>query len=77
MERYVRWGCILNCFMPLSLLVFLLFAVLLSLHLHTFVMFFYTCNFNDNGRPGDPYVKSTDEYIYKYTIVKVKVNVFP
>ena len=36
-ERYVRWGCILNCFMPSSLLVF---AVLLSLHLHTFLMFF-------------------------------------
>ena len=34
-ERYVRWGCILNCFMPSSLLVFLLFAVLLSLHLHS------------------------------------------
>ena len=29
-------------------------------------------NFNDNGRPGDPYVKSTDKYIYKYTLVKVK-----
>ena len=29
-ERYVRWGCILNCS------IFLLFAVLLSLHLHTF-----------------------------------------
>ena len=35
-EKYVRWCCILNCFMPSSLLVFLLFAVLLSLHLHTF-----------------------------------------
>ena len=34
-------------------------------------------NFNDNGRPGDPYVKSTDKYIYKYTLVKVKVYVFP
>ena len=33
-ERYVR------CFMPSSLLVYLLFAVLLSLHLHTFLMFF-------------------------------------
>ena len=31
--------CILNCFMPSSLLVSLLFEVLLSLHLHTF----YTC----------------------------------
>ena len=31
----------LNCFMPSSLLVFLLFAVLLSLHLHTFLMFVY------------------------------------
>ena len=31
---YVRWGCILNCFMPSF--VFLLFAVLLSL-------VFYTC----------------------------------
>ena len=39
-ERHLRWGCILNCFMPSSLLVFLLFAVLLSLHLHTFLMFF-------------------------------------
>ena len=29
-ERYVRWGCILKCFMPSSLLAF---AVLLSLHL--------------------------------------------
>ena len=33
-------------------------------------------NFNDNGRPGDPYVKSTDKYIYKYTLAKVKVYVF-
>ena len=32
-ERYARWGCILNCFIPSSLLVF---AVLLSLHLHAF-----------------------------------------
>ena len=29
------------------------------------------------GGGGRPYVKSTDEYIYKYTIVKVKVYVFP
>ena len=41
-ERYVRWCCILNCFMPSSLLVFILFAVLLSLHLHTFLNVFYT-----------------------------------
>ena len=31
-ERYVRWGCILNCFMPSTLLVFLLFAVPTDLH---------------------------------------------
>ena len=30
-ERYVRWGCILNCFMPSPLLVFLL---LLFCYLH-------------------------------------------
>ena len=38
MRKYVGC-CILNCFMPSSLLVFLLFAVLLILNLHTVLMF--------------------------------------
>ena len=40
------------------------------------IIIYYYINFNDNGRPGDPYVKSTDKYIYKYTLAKVKVYVF-
>ena len=40
-KKYVGC-CILNCIMPSSLLVFILFAVLLSLHLHTYTVF-YTC----------------------------------
>ena len=42
--------------------------------LRTLIYYIYI-NFNDNGRPGDPYVKSTDKYIYKYTLAKVKVYV--
>ena len=39
-ERYVEWGCILNCFMLSSLPFSMLFGDLLSLHLVTFLMFF-------------------------------------
>jgi len=40
-ERYVGWGCILNCFMLSSLPCFYAaFADLLSLHLVTFLLFF-------------------------------------
>ena len=39
-ERYVGWGCILNCFMLSSLSCFYAFADLLSLHLVTFLMSF-------------------------------------
>jgi len=39
-ERYVGWGCILNCFTLSSLPCSMLFADLLSLHLVTFLMFF-------------------------------------
>jgi len=38
-QRYVGWGCMLNCFMLSSLPCFMLFADLLSLHLVTFLMF--------------------------------------
>ena len=40
-ERYVGWGCILNCFMLSSLPCFYAFADLLSLHLVTFLMFLF------------------------------------
>ena len=40
-ERYVGWGCILNCFMLSPYLLSMLFADLLSLHLVTFLMFFF------------------------------------
>ena len=38
--KICKMGLYTNCFMPSSLLVFLLFAVLLSLHMHTFILFF-------------------------------------
>jgi len=39
-ERYVGWGCILNCFMLSSLPCFYAVCSLLSLHLVTFLMIF-------------------------------------
>ena len=47
-ERYVGWGCILNCFMLSSLPCSMLFADLLSLHLVTFLIFFYSCSVSRN-----------------------------
>ena len=41
-EDLCRGGCILHCYVRSSL-VFLLFAVLVSLHPATFLMFFITC----------------------------------
>ena len=47
-ERYVRWGCILNCFMLSSLPCFYAFCWLLSLHLVTFLMFFILVRCRDS-----------------------------
>jgi len=40
-ERYVGWGCVLNCFMLSSLPCLYAFADLLSVHLITFLMFLF------------------------------------
>ena len=45
MKLFTVWGCILKSSMQSSYLSFLVFAVLLSLHHVTYLMFFITCVF--------------------------------